>query len=216
VPQYLRVSELKKRLLVHVLFCPEKLCNSNHIATVLHYDPSSVRQAVDELEQERYIQREQWKGTTRKILLTLKGACAAAVHTNTVNGSYSGICNQLQDYTKNHFPEGLTAFETLYRAMKGPEQKDYLTFVGTEFMLEHDWFDETGRERIPEGQLYKAEMRIAEAGVSKFGKVDVGSKEYYERYSITPELTKEIIDDYQRRLDDVRKRNERISSEYFG
>lgn len=211
----MRVSDLKKKLLVHVLFCPEKVCNGNHIATVLHYDSSYVRQAVEELEQDHYIQREQWKGTTRKILLTLRGACAAAVHTNTINGSYSGICNQLEDYTKQHFPQGLTAFEGLNRRINGPEQKDYLTFVAMEFMLEHDWFDEAGNERIPDGQLYKAEMRIAEAGVTKLGKVEVGSKEYYDRYSITPEFTNEMINEYQRRLDEVRKRSLRNSHQSF-
>jgi DNA-binding MarR family transcriptional regulator len=216
VPYYLRVSELKKRLLVHVLSCPEKICNSNHIATALRYDPSSVRQAVEELEEEHYIQREQWKGRTKKIILTTKGACAATVHTKTINGTYSGICKQLEKYTKDHFPSGLAAFEGLNRRIRGPEQKDYLTYVAMECMLENDWFDELGKELIPEGQLHRAERRIAEAGLSKFGRVEVGSKEYYERYSISREFTNDMINQYQKRLDDVRDRVQRNSVDNIG
>lgn len=208
VPEHMRLSGLKKKILIHVFFCGKKICNSNHIATTLGYNPSSVRQSVDELEQERYLKREQWK-RTKKILLTTKGVAAAVVHTNSCKGSYSGVYNQLRDYQKAHSSEGLLSFDQFDHRMKGPDQKDYLTYVAMDLMLSDNLFDEDGNEKVSEEQKKKVISTLGYETVNKFGEANVGSKDFFDQYGVSKKFTEAILDAHEKEIMEARKRMSR-------
>src|SRR2546428_7165170 len=115
--------------LVHLLQCDEPVCNVNHVATAERYDQSTIDQAAKELAADHYLEMEQWKGTSKKLLLTMKGAAAAVFHFNSCAGCHSGAYLHLRKYTKKHHPDSLGSFNTLDGRMLDSEQKDYLVTI---------------------------------------------------------------------------------------
>lgn len=188
-----------------MLFCARPICYVNHIATVLNYDQSTVDQSVEELAADQYIEIEHWKGTTKNLLLTMKGAAAAIFHTNSCMGSYSGVYRQLKEYTKRHHPGTLESFDGLDSKVSGEEQKDFLVYKAMEYVLDHDCFDESGNEKISDAQKVELQLKIAKSGREKFGKAIVGSNQYFRQYGITRKFTKQFLDESEKIISEARK-----------